>query len=49
MKKFNKDKVIMAVGDGANDVSMITQANVGIGIRGMEGSQACSAADYSVG
>ena len=39
----------MAVGDGANDVSMITQANVGIGIRGMEGSQACSASDFSVG
>ena len=49
MKNYNKDKVIMAVGDGANDVSMITQANVGIGIRGMEGSQACSASDFSVG
>ena len=48
MKSYNPDKVIMAVGDGANDVSMITQANVGIGIRGMEGSQACSASDFSV-
>ena len=38
IKSYNKEKVIMAVGDGANDVSMITQANVGVGIRGMEGS-----------
>jgi len=49
MKSYNQNKVILAVGDGANDVSMITQAHVGIGIRGMEGSQACSASDFSIG
>lgn len=29
----------LAIGDGANDVNMITAANVGIGIRGVEGQQ----------
>ena len=37
----------MAVGDGANDVNMISQANVGFGIQGNEGNSACQAADYS--
>jgi len=31
------DKTMLAIGDGANDVSMITEAHVGIGIRGLEG------------
>ena len=39
----------MAVGDGANDVNMITAANIGIGIKGVEGNQAARASDYSVG
>lgn len=30
-------KTTLAIGDGANDVSMITEAHVGIGIRGLEG------------
>lgn len=30
--------VTMAVGDGANDVNMITAANIGIGIKGVEGN-----------
>jgi hypothetical protein len=38
----------MAVGDGANDVSMIQAANVGVGIAGQEGVQASMAADYSI-
>ena len=29
----------LAIGDGANDVNMITAAHVGIGIRGVEGQQ----------
>ena len=28
----------LAIGDGANDVNMITAAHVGIGIKGLEGS-----------
>lgn len=38
----------LAIGDGANDVNMITAAHVGIGIRGVEGQQAARAADYAV-
>ena len=39
----------LAIGDGANDVNMITAAHVGIGISGLEGQQAARAADYSIG
>lgn len=39
----------LAVGDGANDVNMILQAHVGIGIQGVEGSQASRASDFSIG
>jgi phospholipid-transporting ATPase len=28
---------ILAIGDGANDVNMITAANVGVGLKGLEG------------
>ena len=30
-------KTTLAIGDGANDVNMITAANVGVGIAGLEG------------
>jgi len=42
------DKVTLAIGDGANDVSMIKSAHVGIGISGLEGLQAVMASDYSI-
>ncbi|CAG9326660.1 unnamed protein product [Blepharisma stoltei] len=38
----------LAIGDGANDVNMITAAHVGIGISGLEGQQAVRASDYAV-
>ena len=41
--------VTLAIGDGANDVNMITEAHVGVGIRGVEGQQAARAADYAIG
>ncbi|KAI8981435.1 hypothetical protein BDB01DRAFT_794086 [Pilobolus umbonatus] len=37
----------LAIGDGANDVSMIQEANVGVGISGVEGRQAAMASDYA--
>jgi len=37
-----------SVGDGGNDVGMILEANVGIGIVGKEGKQASLAADFSI-
>jgi phospholipid-transporting ATPase len=33
----NKGITTLAIGDGANDVNMITAAHVGIGISGLEG------------
>ncbi len=36
--KEHTSQVILAIGDGANDVSMIKEANIGIGIRGAEGT-----------
>ena len=39
----------MAVGDGANDVAMINEAHVGVGIRGLEGREAAKASDYELG
>ncbi|XP_070387074.1 probable phospholipid-transporting ATPase IIB isoform X3 [Dermacentor albipictus] len=41
-------KTTCAVGDGGNDVSMIQEADAGIGIVGREGNQASLAADFSV-
>jgi magnesium-transporting ATPase (P-type) len=42
-------KVTLAIGDGANDVNMILQAHVGVGILGKEGQQAARSADYAIG
>ena len=41
--------VSLAIGDGGNDVSMIKEADVGIGIFGKEGYQAVTASDYAIG
>ena len=34
--KKNKKAILLAIGDGANDVSMIQAAHVGVGISGVE-------------
>ncbi|KAF9414264.1 putative aminophospholipid-translocase [Podila epigama] len=47
IKQYTK-KRICCIGDGGNDVSMIQQADVGVGIVGKEGKQASLAADFSV-
>lgn len=47
MKRF-KSAVTLAIGDGANDVSMIKEAHIGVGISGQEGMQAVLASDYSI-
>jgi phospholipid-translocating ATPase len=41
------NSVTLAIGDGANDIAMIQEANIGIGIQGREGLQAARVADYS--
>lgn len=41
-------KTTLAIGDGGNDVGMIQEADVGIGINGLEGTQAARSADFSI-
>ena len=38
----------LAIGDGANDVSMLREAHVGVAVYGSEGLQAVQASDYSI-
>ncbi|KAL7689767.1 putative P-type ATPase, HAD-like superfamily [Plasmopara halstedii] len=45
----NKPEIrTLAIGDGANDVSMIQAAHVGVGISGQEGMQAANSSDYAI-
>ena len=46
--KITDNSITMAIGDGANDMGMISEANIGIGIEGKEGTQAARASDYSL-
>jgi phospholipid-translocating ATPase len=39
---------LITSGDGGNDVSMIQQADVGVGIEGKEGLQAAMSSDFSI-
>jgi phospholipid-translocating ATPase len=41
-------KTTLAIGDGANDVGMIQEADIGVGISGVEGMQAVMASDFSI-
>ena len=43
-----KNAITLAIGDGANDIAMIQEAHVGIGITGKEGLQAARTSDYSI-
>lgn len=45
---FKGSKVTMAIGDGFNDVNMIQVAQIGIGVRGAESSQAAAFADFAI-
>ncbi|KAG1764931.1 Ca-transporting ATPase [Suillus occidentalis] len=46
--KKNQKSILLAIGDGANDVSMIQAAHVGVGISGVEGLQAARSADVAI-
>lgn len=49
VKNALPNAITLAIGDGANDVNMVTEAHVGVGIKGVEGQQAARAADFSIG
>ena len=48
LKHYTNGKRIAAIGDGGNDVGMIMESDVGIGIEGKEGLQAALASDFSI-
>ncbi|XP_071887941.1 phospholipid-transporting ATPase IH isoform X3 [Anas platyrhynchos] len=48
IKLSKEHPITLAIGDGANDVSMILEAHVGIGIIGKEGRQAARNSDYAI-
>lgn len=48
VKSDSDHPVTAAIGDGANDVSMIQESHVGIGIIGKEGRQAVNSSDFAI-
>ncbi|XP_060264242.1 phospholipid-transporting ATPase IG isoform X14 [Ovis aries] len=48
VKNLKGSPITLSIGDGANDVSMILESHVGIGIKGKEGRQASRNSDYAV-
>ena len=49
IKKAHPRDITLSIGDGANDVAMIMEADVGVGIAGREGMQAARCADFAIG
>jgi len=47
--KTGLDCLTLSIGDGANDVAMIQEAHVGVGIAGVEGRAAVMSSDYAIG
>lgn len=45
---IDPEPITLAIGDGANDVGMIQEAHVGVGISGKEGKQAVNASDFAI-
>ncbi|TRY62354.1 hypothetical protein DNTS_025883 [Danionella cerebrum] len=48
MVRIHSTSITMAIGDGANDVNMIKTAHIGVGVCGVEGSQAVQNADFAL-
>lgn len=47
--KTSLSVMTLSIGDGANDVAMIQEADVGVGIAGEEGRAAVMSSDYAIG
>ncbi|OQS03878.1 phospholipid-transporting ATPase [Thraustotheca clavata] len=39
---------VLAIGDGANDIPMLQEAHIGVGISGQEGMQAANSSDFAI-
>ncbi|CAN1137756.1 Putative phospholipid-transporting ATPase 9 [Linum perenne] len=46
--KNGTGKTTLAIGDGANDVGMLQEADIGVGISGVEGMQAVMSSDVAI-
>ncbi|GAB4849200.1 Probable phospholipid-transporting ATPase 8 [Ancistrocladus abbreviatus] len=46
--KIGTGKTTLAIGDGANDVGMLQEADIGVGISGAEGMQAVMSSDFAI-
>ncbi|KAL2347463.1 hypothetical protein Fmac_001463 [Flemingia macrophylla] len=46
--KSRTGKTTLAIGDGANDVGMLQEADIGVGISGVEGMQAVASSDIAI-
>ena len=49
IKEDDPSIVTLAIGDGANDVSMIREAHIGVGLYGNEGMSAVQSSDFALG
>ena len=49
MKRYYPSAVTLAIGDGLNDIPMIIEAHIGVGIFGDEGPGATQISDYAIG
>ena len=48
LKQDDPSAVVLTIGDGANDVSMIREAHIGVGLFGKEGLRAVQASDFGI-
>eukprot|EP00349_Pseudokeronopsis_sp_Brazil_P010142 CAMPEP_0202980026 /NCGR_PEP_ID=MMETSP1396-20130829/86025_1 /ASSEMBLY_ACC=CAM_ASM_000872 /TAXON_ID= /ORGANISM="Pseudokeronopsis sp., Strain Brazil" /LENGTH=183 /DNA_ID=CAMNT_0049719739 /DNA_START=1162 /DNA_END=1711 /DNA_ORIENTATION=- len=49
VKDDDPEIITLAIGDGANDCSMILEAHIGVGLYGNEGMRAVQSSDYALG
>ena len=49
VKSYDRSLISLAIGDGENDVAMIKEAHIGIGVYGEEGMRAVQASDFAIG
>ncbi len=49
IKNFYRSQVTLSISDEGNDVPMITEAHIEIGVFGEEGMQAVQSSDYATG
>jgi len=48
IKSDDKHAITLSVGDGGNDVSMILEAHIGVGVYGNEGMRAAQSGDFAI-